>query len=82
MIYKTRKEEEDRILNSILLKNIKILPDGKYKVFYECCLGYKLVDLEQTLPSKKHLKTWLKNNKINIRKYPEILNNLKKECIA
>lgn len=82
MIDKTRKEEEDRILDSILLKNIKNLPDGKYKVFYECCLGYKLIDLEQTLPSKKHLKTWLKNNKINIRKYPEILNNLKKECIA
>ena len=33
MIDKTRKEEEDRILDSILLKNIKILPDGKYKVF-------------------------------------------------
>lgn len=82
MTDRIRKEEDNRILDSILLKNIKILPDGKYKVFYECCLGYKLIDLEQTLPSKEHLKTWLKNNKINIRKYPEILNNLKKECIA
>lgn len=82
MTDRIRKEEDNRILDSILLKNIKILPDGKYKVFYECCLGYKLIDLEQTLPSKNHLKIWLKNNKINIRKYPEILNNLKKECIA
>ena len=82
MIDRIRKEEDNRILDSILLKNIKILPDGIYKVFYECCLGYKLIDLEQTLPSKYHLKVWLKNNKINMRKYPEILNNLKKECIA
>lgn len=57
---------------------MKILPDGKYKVFYECCLGYRLIDLEQTLSSKNHLKIWLKNNKINMRKYHEILNELKK----
>lgn len=80
MTDRIRKEEDNRILDSILLKNIKILPDGKYKVFYECCLGYKLIDLEQTLPSKNHLKIWLKNNKINIREYPEILNNLKKSA--
>ncbi len=29
MIDKNRKEEDNRILNSILLKNIQILPDGK-----------------------------------------------------
>lgn len=77
-----RKEEEKRILNSILLKNINILPDGEYKVFYECCLGYRLINLEQTLPSKYHLKIWLRNNNINIKKYPKILNNLKNENIA
>lgn len=87
--------EEERISNSILLldaeyvgvetKIKEILPHyaaaEPVKITYECCLGYRLTTLSRTFMTKEHLKKWLRKNKIDIKKYPEILRKIRKQAV-